>query len=129
MTNIFIFETSPNTKLKEKKVEGAWHIMSPCLKKWVGLVPHQIVPMQIMHIILTFMCSSLVLTFEKTFCMFFYCFLGFIQGKFWVFLHIRVATLVARWCQNWQILPNITVFQKFCQYFNAKNLPFSKYQL
>jgi len=25
----FIFETSPNTKPKEKKVGGTWHIMSP----------------------------------------------------------------------------------------------------
>jgi len=30
VTNItFIFETSPNTKPKEKKVGGTWHIMSP----------------------------------------------------------------------------------------------------
>jgi len=35
VTNItFIFETSPNTKPKEKKVRGTWHIISPELKKW-----------------------------------------------------------------------------------------------
>jgi len=48
MTNIFIFESSPNTKPKEKKVGGTWHIMSPRLKKWgghVSRVPHQIAPM------------------------------------------------------------------------------------
>ena len=34
VTNItFIFETSPITKPKEKKVGGTWHIMSPRLKK------------------------------------------------------------------------------------------------
>jgi len=31
----FIFETSPNTKPKKKKVGGAWHIISPSLKKWM----------------------------------------------------------------------------------------------
>jgi len=40
VTNItFIFETPPNTKPKEKKVGGTWHIMSPRLKKWGGHVP------------------------------------------------------------------------------------------
>jgi len=29
MTNIFIFETSPNAKLKEKKLEVTWHIIIP----------------------------------------------------------------------------------------------------
>jgi len=42
----FTFETSPNTKPKEKKW-GAWHIMSPRLKKWGGNVPR--VPHQILH--------------------------------------------------------------------------------
>jgi len=57
MTNIFIFETFPNIKLKEKKVEGTWYNMSPLPEKVEGHVPHQIVPMQIMHIIFTFMCK------------------------------------------------------------------------
>jgi len=34
VTNItFIFETSPNTKPKEKKLGGTWHIMSPPSEK------------------------------------------------------------------------------------------------
>jgi len=48
MTNIFIFESLPNTKPKEKKVGGAWHIMSPPPEKLGGHVPrspHQIAPM------------------------------------------------------------------------------------
>ena len=49
VTNIiFIFETSPNTKPKDNKVGGTWHIMSPRLKKWGrhgGHVLHQIAPM------------------------------------------------------------------------------------
>ena len=32
----FIFETSPNTKPKEKKVGGTWHIMSPPSEKVGG---------------------------------------------------------------------------------------------
>jgi len=46
--NTFIFETSRNTKPKEKKVRGTWHIMSPRLKMWGGHVPRvsqQIAPM------------------------------------------------------------------------------------
>jgi len=40
VTNItFIFETSPNTKRKEKKVGGTWHIMPPSLKKWGDTYP------------------------------------------------------------------------------------------
>jgi len=63
--------------------------------------------------------SSLVLTLKKHFvCLgFFIIFWGLLKVNYGVFLHIRVATLVARWCQNWQILPNITIFQKFYQYF------------
>jgi len=40
--------------------------------------------------------SSFILNFSKTFCMsgVFYNFLFFFQGKFWGFLHNRVATLV-----------------------------------
>jgi len=49
MTNIFIFETFPNTKLKEKKV-GVHGILCPSL-------PEKIVPMQVMHIILTSTCK------------------------------------------------------------------------
>jgi len=49
MTNItFIFETSPNTKPKEKKVRGHGILCPPRLKKWRGRVPrvpHQIAPM------------------------------------------------------------------------------------
>jgi len=49
VTNItFVFETSPNTKHKEKKVGGTWHIMSPWSEKvggYVPRVPHQIVTM------------------------------------------------------------------------------------
>jgi len=43
----FIFETSPKTKPKEKKVGGTWHIMTPVQKKWGGhvpRVPHQMRP-------------------------------------------------------------------------------------
>jgi len=46
----FIFETSPNTKPKEKKVGGTWHIMSPPSEKVGGhvpRVPHQIAPMHV----------------------------------------------------------------------------------
>jgi len=40
VTNItFIFETSPNTKPKEKKVGRTWHFMSPRLKKWGDTSP------------------------------------------------------------------------------------------
>jgi len=40
MPNItFIFETSPNTKSKEKKVWGTWHIMSPPSEKVGGTRP------------------------------------------------------------------------------------------
>jgi len=35
----FIFETSPNTKPKEKKVGGTWHIMSPPFEKVGGTRP------------------------------------------------------------------------------------------
>jgi len=35
----FIFDTSPNTKPKEKKVGGTWHIMSPPSETVVGHVP------------------------------------------------------------------------------------------
>jgi len=35
----FIFETSPNTKPKEKKVGGTWHIMSLPSEKVGGHVP------------------------------------------------------------------------------------------
>jgi len=49
MTNItFIFETSPNTKPKEKKVGGHGILCPSRLKKWGGhvpRVPHQIAPM------------------------------------------------------------------------------------
>ena len=49
VTNIiFIFETPPNTKPKEKEVGGTWHIMSPSSEKVGGhviRVPHQIAPM------------------------------------------------------------------------------------
>jgi len=49
MTNItFTFETSTNTKPKEKKVGWTWHIISPRPKKVGGHVlrlPHQIAPM------------------------------------------------------------------------------------
>jgi len=44
----FIFETSPNTKPKEKKFGGHSILCPPRLKKWGGhvpLVPHQIAPM------------------------------------------------------------------------------------
>ena len=47
MTNIFIFESPPNTKPKEKKVGGMAYYV-PRLKKWGGhvpRVPHQIAPM------------------------------------------------------------------------------------
>jgi len=40
VTNVtFIVETSPNTKPKENKVGGTWHIMSPRLKKWGDTFP------------------------------------------------------------------------------------------
>jgi len=49
VTNItFIYETSLNTKPKEKKVGGHGVLCPPCLKKWGGhvpRVPHQIAPM------------------------------------------------------------------------------------
>ena len=49
MTNItFIFEASPNTKPKEKKVGGHGILYPPRLKNWAGnvpRVPHQIAPM------------------------------------------------------------------------------------
>jgi len=44
----FFFETSPNAKPKEKKVEGHGILCPPCLKKWgwhVPRVPHQIARM------------------------------------------------------------------------------------
>jgi len=43
----FIFETSPNTRSKEKKVWGTWHVISPTPEKvggHVSRVPHQIAP-------------------------------------------------------------------------------------
>jgi len=49
VTNItFIFETSPSTIPKEKRVGGHGILFPPRLKKWVGhvpRVPHQIAPM------------------------------------------------------------------------------------
>jgi len=49
VTNItFIFETSPNTKPKEKKVGRTWHIMSHPSDKVGGhvlRVLHQLAPM------------------------------------------------------------------------------------
>jgi len=40
VTNItFIFETSPNTKPKEKEVGGTWHTMSPPSEKVGGTRP------------------------------------------------------------------------------------------
>jgi len=52
VTNItFIFEISANTKPKEKKVGGTWHIMSPPSEKVGGhvpRVPHQIAPMAVL---------------------------------------------------------------------------------
>ena len=54
VTNItFIFETSPNTKLKENKVGGTWSILSPPSEKVGGhvpRVPHQIAPMAMCNI-------------------------------------------------------------------------------
>jgi len=51
VTNItFIFETSPNTKQKEKKVGGHGILYPPHLNKWGGhvpRVPHQIAPMTV----------------------------------------------------------------------------------
>jgi len=53
VTNItFIFETSPNTKPKEKNVGGHGISYPPHLRKWGGhvpCVPHQIAPMVIMR--------------------------------------------------------------------------------
>jgi len=49
VTNItFIFETSPSTIPKEKRVGGHGILFPPRLKKWGGHVPrapHQIAPM------------------------------------------------------------------------------------
>jgi len=43
-------------------------------------------------------------------------------------LQVVVVARVARWCQIWQILPKVTIFQKICrlfwQYFYDKFLPF-----
>jgi len=49
VTNVtFIFETSPNTKPKEKNIGGWQHIISPpseTVGGHVPRVPHQIAPM------------------------------------------------------------------------------------
>ena len=142
MTNIFIFETSPNTKLKEKKVEGTGHIMSPLPEKVGGTHP-PCPPPNCAHannayhfnfyVLVPVACFwSLVLTLKKHFvCLvFFVFFLGFIEGKFWGFSSYQSDNTG---CQIVPKLANIakhSCFPKILPIFvNAKNLPFSKYQL
>jgi len=76
--------------------------------------------------------SSLVLTLKKTFCMssFFYYFLGFIEGKFCGFSSYQSGNT------GCQMVPKLANIAKHCCFpkilpifFNAKNLPLSKYQL
>ena len=61
-TSLLYLKTSPNTKPKEKKVGGTWHIMSPSSEKLGGhvpRVPHQIAPMATLSFDSGVMCSFL----------------------------------------------------------------------
>ena len=62
MRNItFIFEISPNTKPKEKKVWGHGILCPPRLKKWGGHVPRQIAPMPLVSTINCSLASQALL--------------------------------------------------------------------